>query len=68
MTNLPAPVGDPSVVLAVDGGALGIYDGAIIYLLDDGSLVNRFEGEDSPRERRVQGFMNLHLALLEVNR
>lgn len=54
---------DPRVVLAVDGGRLGIYDGAVIYLLDDGTLVNRFEGEGSSRELRVQAIIDTHREL-----
>lgn len=36
---------------------VGIYDGIIVWVLKDGTKVNRFRGEGSHREQRVQDFI-----------
>lgn len=38
---------------AIDGGWYGIYDGVIVWVLTDGRRINRFRGEGSRREARV---------------
>ncbi len=38
---------------AIDGGWDGIYDGVIVWVLTDGRRINRFRGEGSRREARV---------------
>jgi len=41
------------VEFGVDGGYEGIYDGVIYWVMKDGRLINRFRGEGSRRERRI---------------
>jgi hypothetical protein len=41
------------VHFGIDGGYYRIYDGVIIWVLNDGRSINRFRGEGSSRERRI---------------
>ena len=36
---------DGEVLYGIDGGFLQIYDGVIVWVMEDGRWVNRFEGE-----------------------
>ena len=42
---------------------IGIYDGIIVYVLKDGTKVNRFRGEDSRREQRIDQFIEQELTV-----
>lgn len=42
---------------------IGIYDGIIVYVLKDGTRVNRFRGEDSRREQRIDQFIEQELTV-----
>lgn len=42
---------------------IGIYDGVIVWVLKDGTKVNRFAGEGSRREQRVDDFIASALTL-----
>lgn len=41
----------------IDGGRDGIYDGIIVWVLKDGRIVNRFRGENSVRERKIDDYI-----------
>jgi len=40
--------------IGIDGGYYGIYDGVIIWLHPDGSVINVFAGEGSKREAATE--------------
>lgn len=42
---------------------IGIYDGIIVWVKKDGTKVNRFEGEGSYREDRVNQFIKEELTV-----
>lgn len=42
---------------------IGIYDGAIVFVLKDGTKVNRFTGEGSNREQWVNRFIAQQLTV-----
>lgn len=41
----------------IDGGWLGIFDGVIVWVMNDGTMINRFEGEGTRREQRVAHYI-----------
>lgn len=45
------------VEYGIDGGYEGIYDGVIIWVLKDGRIINRFHGEGSRREARIDALI-----------
>ena len=42
---------------------IGIYDGTIVWVLKDGTKVNRFRGEGSRREQRIDQFIEQELTI-----
>jgi len=42
---------------------IGIYDGIIVWVLKDGTKVNRFKGEESRREQWVDQFIAQQLTV-----
>ena len=42
---------------------IGIYDGIIVWVKKDGTKVNRFAGEGSHREQRVDQFISQQLTV-----
>lgn len=49
------------ILYGIDGGfqsGICIYDGVIAWALKDGRIVNRFRGENSNREKRVDAWLN----------
>lgn len=40
---------------------IGIYDGIIVWVMKDGTRVNRFRGEGSNREQRTDRFIEQEL-------
>ena len=42
---------------------IGIYDGIIVWVMKDGTKVNRFAGEGSNREMRVDQFIQQNLTV-----
>ena len=44
---------------------IGVYDGIIVWVLKDGTKVNRFRGEGSYREERVNQFIANALTVQE---
>lgn len=45
--------GPDDISYGIDGGYERIYDGVIVWVLKDGRMINRFRGEGSRRERRI---------------
>ena len=43
--------------IGIDGGALGIYDGVVVWVEPDGTLTNRFRGEGGRRERMTDEYI-----------
>ena len=52
------------VEYGIDGGYEGIYDGTIIWVLKDGRIINRFRGDGSRREARIDAV----ISQMEVSR
>lgn len=49
--------GPDDISYGIDGGYERIYDGVIVWVLKDGRLINRFRGEGSHREARIDLFI-----------
>lgn len=45
--------GPNDISYGIDGGYHRIYDGVIIWVLKDGRRINRFRGEGSRREQKI---------------
>lgn len=45
------------VEYGIDGGYDRIYDGVIIWVLKDGRCINRFRGEGSRREQKIDALI-----------